>query len=136
MHVDLSGLETNGNDIDGGRLLQTEHGRTPALELVDLFASLDIPELQKQIKISNDKILYNNDDASYLETALGASEENLVHITGGVDNGRDFKGSAGKLQLRAQLLTLNVPNLQNRTCLLYTSPSPRDLSTSRMPSSA
>ena len=27
-------------------------------------------------------------------------------------------------------------NIQNRTCLLYTSPSPRDLSTSRMPSSA
>ena len=25
---------------------------------------------------------------------------------------------------------------ENRTCLLYTSPSPRDLSTSRMPSSA
>jgi len=25
---------------------------------------------------------------------------------------------------------------QNKTCLLYTSPSPRDLSTSRMPSSA
>ena len=27
-------------------------------------------------------------------------------------------------------------NLQSITCLLYTSPSPRDLSTSRMPSSA
>ena len=27
-------------------------------------------------------------------------------------------------------------NVQNYTCLLYTSPSPRDLSTSRMPSSA
>ena len=26
--------------------------------------------------------------------------------------------------------------LENRVCLLYTSPSPRDLSTSRMPSSA
>ena len=32
----------------------------------------------------------------------------------------------------------NIPfdNLYSRTCLLYTSPSPRDLSTSRMPSSA
>ena len=27
-------------------------------------------------------------------------------------------------------------NVQNNNCLLYTSPSPRDLSTSRMPSSA
>ena len=34
---------------------------------------------------------------------------------------------------------LTDPKLQNKydiTCLLYTSPSPRDLSTSRMPSSA
>ena len=29
-----------------------------------------------------------------------------------------------------------VPELIRRVCLLYTSPSPRDLSTSRMPSSA
>ena len=29
-----------------------------------------------------------------------------------------------------------VPAVQSLTCLLYTSPSPRDLSTSRMPSSA
>ena len=28
------------------------------------------------------------------------------------------------------------PNVGNNICLLYTSPSPRDLSTSRMPSSA
>ena len=36
-------------------------------------------------------------------------------------------------------LTLNRPekkNALNNVCLLYTSPSPRDLSTSRMPSSA
>ena len=31
---------------------------------------------------------------------------------------------------------LKVFGLEWRTCLLYTSPSPRDLSTSRMPSSA
>ena len=31
---------------------------------------------------------------------------------------------------------LLVGPTRNRTCLLYTSPSPRDLSTSRMPSSA
>ena len=29
-----------------------------------------------------------------------------------------------------------ISNIKNRDCLLYTSPSPRDLSTSRMPSSA
>ena len=30
----------------------------------------------------------------------------------------------------------DVPDITIHTCLLYTSPSPRDLSTSRMPSSA
>ena len=29
-----------------------------------------------------------------------------------------------------------ILDIKNKTCLLYTSPSPRDLSTSRMPSSA
>ena len=32
--------------------------------------------------------------------------------------------------------TTTNTNTNNNTCLLYTSPSPRDLSTSRMPSSA
>ena len=34
------------------------------------------------------------------------------------------------------LAIAKVPKMRPRTCLLYTSPSPRDLSTSRMPSSA
>ena len=33
-------------------------------------------------------------------------------------------------------VTLNGKSVKSCTCLLYTSPSPRDLSTSRMPSSA
>ena len=33
-------------------------------------------------------------------------------------------------------LTHMINRIRNRACLLYTSPSPRDLSTSRMPSSA
>ena len=38
------------------------------------------------------------------------------------------------LQLNARSLLKNIDQLN--FCLLYTSPSPRDLSTSRMPSSA
>ena len=36
----------------------------------------------------------------------------------------------------ARTLSGTLPKLQSENCLLYTSPSPRDLSTSRMPSSA
>ena len=35
-----------------------------------------------------------------------------------------------------EALNIEVENRTDLTCLLYTSPSPRDLSTSRMPSSA
>ena len=48
-------------------------------------------------------------------------------------------GQASKASevLREMAATVGVkPNVFSYTCLLYTSPSPRDLSTSRMPSSA
>ena len=35
-----------------------------------------------------------------------------------------------------QMIMITGPNMSGKSCLLYTSPSPRDLSTSRMPSSA
>ena len=35
-----------------------------------------------------------------------------------------------------KMLWTSSSNTQDKVCLLYTSPSPRDLSTSRMPSSA
>ena len=40
------------------------------------------------------------------------------------------------LQERGYIMNLRVDGANLYTCLLYTSPSPRDLSTSRMPSSA
>ena len=41
-----------------------------------------------------------------------------------------------KLQSKRILLAEQMQNIYLNACLLYTSPSPRDLSTSRMPSSA
>ena len=43
--------------------------------------------------------------------------------------------SAGKKKVKKCRANFNI-TYQNGDCLLYTSPSPRDLSTSRMPSSA
>jgi len=40
------------------------------------------------------------------------------------------------IRRRAFMIDLDSPGLNHEACLLYTSPSPRDLSTSRMPSSA
>ena len=42
----------------------------------------------------------------------------------------------GSTALTGHYLAVILPRVGTRACLLYTSPSPRDLSTSRMPSSA
>ena len=60
--------------------------------------------------------------------ALGSVNEGLGALFGLV-------AFAGLLALLIPSLTVNVRRLHD-TCLLYTSPSPRDLSTSRMPASA
>ena len=51
------------------------------------------------------------------------------------DIGGDIRAEDERLLLDADTLTFDS-NRNIVTCLLYTSPSPRDLSTSRMPSSA
>ena len=54
---------------------------------------------------------------------------------GGQGDGIDPRLAQLKL-LRGMQISINDQTKQMNTCLLYTSPSPRDLSTSRMPSSA
>ena len=64
---------------------------------------------------------------SRLESVAHASENLLSKL-------RD-----GELKVNADIATAllaTVDAIRNMICLLYTSPSPRDLSTSRMPSSA
>ena len=51
--------------------------------------------------------------------------------------GRDRAGTTETLAAGGQVEAITIdPVMVDGTCLLYTSPSPRDLSTSRMPSSA
>ena len=48
----------------------------------------------------------------------------------------DFSKAFNRMDHQHCLTSLSELGATNETCLLYTSPSPRDLSTSRMPSSA
>ena len=60
-------------------------------------------------------------------------KDKVAVITGaGSGIGRGLSLHAASLGMRLVLADIN----QDGFCLLYTSPSPRDLSTSRMPSSA
>ena len=77
---------------------------------------------------------------NYLEEAKGDKKFlRLLIITDEPDNAKEFH-TADRLQEECK--KLNYPYYLFKltggytTCLLYTSPSPRDLSTSRMPSSA
>ena len=88
------------------------------------------------------RLLSGTSHVSYGFTRAGVSKGDeeawLAHL-GGSSNS-DFATVAGKMNLEI-LSTRPAPELVDERmlgidCLLYTSPSPRDLSTSRMPSSA
>ena len=68
----------------------------------------------------------------------GESEWNLLNkFTGWTDIGLTDNGINEAQFSGKQILKENISiNTLYTSCLLYTSPSPRDLSTSRMPSSA
>ena len=65
-------------------------------------------------------------------SSLGISVETVkTHVV----NAKDKLGAADRTQLAVMALLYGLIDPLG-CCLLYTSPSPRDLSTSRMPSSA
>ena len=60
----------------------------------------------------------------------------IVFITGGTKSGKsEFAEHLAKEIKKISYVALSENNLDDN-CLLYTSPSPRDVSSSRMPSSA
>ena len=75
----------------------------------------------------------NDDDDSYSSSSSGNNSDSS-NVS---DNATTFTVtvSYGKYYLDG-VSTKSIKLKKGNTCLLYTSPSPRDLSTSRMPSSA
>ena len=51
-------------------------------------------------------------------------------------NSIESYGQTTQAKGQSKIIALNLQGIKDNHCLLYTSPSPRDLSTSRMPSSA
>ena len=79
-------------------------------------------------------VLVGDDPAS--RSYVGAKHRDCAEI--GINSIRvDLPGDITQEELDAEIDKLNNdPACTSYICLLYTSPSPRDLSTSRMPSSA
>ena len=66
--------------------------------------------------------------------ACSGGKEKLIHF-GATGYGHNYSAAARK-SFRARHKCGQAKSKLTASCLLYTSPSPRDLSTSRMPSSA
>ena len=97
-----------------------------------LFA-LEKGEFQKVLNLY-DEAVWPDDKSFYLDIQNGASL--LARLESfGVDVGDRWNslGVVSEEKIGDHVLWFTEPHY---TCLLYTSPSPRDLSTSRMPSSA
>src|SRR5665213_233647 len=104
------------------------------------------PNLEPGDSNSELAILYHLQQGEDLEVA-GAEAQSLMRRELGMDHGAWQKTTAtlvprGILQIRKHSTSLNLKELPRAigqpfmTCLLYTSPSPRDRQKSRMPSSA
>ena len=77
----------------------------------------------------------------FVPTALPAQGVGEVNVQ--LINGKSFNGSIESIDQQGQIAGQGIPQglnvadlLSIKTCLLYTSPSPRDKRQSRMPSSA
>ena len=85
--------------------------------------------LKKNIKIISDIDLYVESSSRDFVTVTGTNGKSTVtELISYICNKSKIKASAGG--------NLGIPALDLLSCLLYTSPSPRDMRRSRMPSSA
>ena len=135
-------MELGGVDVEGA--VEAEGGGQGGDDLVDegvevgVGRALDVERAAADVV--DGLVVEHDGDASVLEEGVGG-EHGVVglddrggHLGGGVD-GETELGLLAVVDGEA-LEEERAEAGAGTTCLLYTSPSPRDLSTSRMPSSA
>ena len=87
-----------------------------------------------------DKVALITGGASGVGYAIGAAlaKEGAKVVLSDIESSalESAKANLEKDGLRVEIKQADVSDHDSMVCLLYTSPSPRDLSTSRMPSSA
>ena len=89
---------------------------------------ISLLKIQKWMAENNKDVLLINRTDEFLSEYIAPYAERLQWLT-------KFSGSAGRAIIEKDKAYIYVDG-RYTNCLLYTSPSPRDLSTSRMPSSA
>ena len=83
----------------------------------------------KDIAKNNNREWFEQNKPRYL-----AAKENMENFAGEIKNRLEETDMIEKV--KSYRIYRDIRFSKDKTCLLYTSPSPRDLSTSRMPSSA
>ena len=144
----------NGTTGDAGKFLKNVDGGAPEWSTVDTstipvadegtdtvcYPVFTTDPTGDQAPKTNTGLTYNSNSGRLETTAFYSNNQGTAFTWLGP--GSSSSGtSAGYLDANGILLSANVSapcsiRFCGNTCLLYTSPSPRDLSTSRMPSSA
>ena len=114
---------------------QTVQGFNPSFSMYSLGVKKELWDKRGSIGFNVidpfNKVKYFNSELNG-ENFSQQSEFGLPFRSFGVN----FSYKFGKLDFKQQNRRSKIKNDDLKHCLLYTSPSPRDLSTSRMPSSA
>ena len=116
----LTGRDSGGSDLGG----MGGESKIAKLSRILRTTRVKVNENEKSTKVNAEKI-------TRIKNIIQANRKNVADQLKAQDNSAVFTEIAGKVQSIASTL-----EQQQKFCLLYTSPSPRDLSTSRMPSSA
>ena len=106
--------------------------------LPTLFSYLKVPEKYRSTMSGVDLLEENMDHTLFVSTAYAnkTGETMMLKRNGYTAYFSWVRPWEPRVPDRMRLERITDPNGELISCLLYTSPSPRDLSTSRMPSSA
>ena len=94
--------------------------------------------MEKFVEGEYDKVelVYNSFKNAATQIVMTEQFLPIVPVEGDAETNSDYIFEPSKEEIVEQLIPKSLKTQLFKGCLLYTSPSPRDLSTSRMPSSA
>eukprot|EP00831_Metopus_contortus_P012873 TRINITY_DN15192_c0_g1_i2.p1 TRINITY_DN15192_c0_g1~~TRINITY_DN15192_c0_g1_i2.p1 ORF type:complete len:169 (+),score=53.02 TRINITY_DN15192_c0_g1_i2:114-620(+) len=122
------------NEKEGHTLLKKKGVSPEIIEKLSLFGISSIANIMGAIKMA--KYYEMNENDCVFTVATDSMEMYGSRLKQQRELKGEFDEKLAAIAYEASLKSLNTEYTMELTCLLYTSPSPRDLSTSRMPSSA
>mgnify|MGYP000468678966 CR=1 FL=1 len=115
---------------DGIKLLWVNYPNNPT------SATVPFSFWEKLVEVAHRRKFIIANDAAYNEIYFGEKPHSILQVPGAMDVALEFHSLSKTFSMTGWRIGFIAGNAQVLNCLLYTSPSPRDLSTSRMPSSA